>query len=151
MGAQLRPDARQKDGKLERLRDIVVRPGIEAEDRVRVAVMAGQHQDRALDPLLAHLLAELATVHVGQPDIEDDKIEHARFDLLDSGVAIGRFEHVEIVGQDKLLGQRLAKVVIVIHKKNFLQVGHVVASVPAGNACSSRARQDLQRRPHAVV
>ena len=65
MGAQLAADTRQKDGKLERLGDIVIGPRIQPVNRIGVGVLGGQHDNRTFHPLLAHQAAQLAAIGVG--------------------------------------------------------------------------------------
>ena len=75
--AQLSADAREQGAEAEGLGDVVVGAGIEAEDGVRLAVGGGQHDDRHRDAAPAHELAELAPVHVGQAEIQQDEVEAA--------------------------------------------------------------------------
>ena len=53
MLAQLRADARQQHCKAEWLGDIIVGPGFESEDRVRIAVVPRQHHHRTSIPVLS--------------------------------------------------------------------------------------------------
>ena len=73
--AELRPQPRQQHVQAERLGDVVVGAAIEAEDGVGVAFGAGQHEDGRAHPVAPHQPAQLAPVHVGKPDIEQDRVE----------------------------------------------------------------------------
>ena len=116
--AQLRADAGEQHGEAERLGHIVVGAGFEAEDRVGIGVVAGQHDDRRLVAALAQQLDRLAPVHVGQADIHDQKIDQAgarRCDALGGG---GLLQHVEFLVERKLLDQGGAQVVVIIDDQN---------------------------------
>ena len=97
--------------------------------------MTGQHQDRALHALLAHQPAELATVCVGQSDIEDHQIEQPRRDLRHGLLTIAGLEHVEILGHHELLAQRFAQVVLVIHQQDLFHLCHRLVSMPVQPTC----------------
>ena len=73
--AQLGADTGQQDRELERLGHVVVGAGVEPEDGIGVAVMTGEHQNRAFDALLAHQPAQLAAVRIGEPDVQDHEVE----------------------------------------------------------------------------
>src|SRR5690606_12314444 len=75
MLTELSPNARQEDSELERLRDVVIGAGIEAQDRVSVRSIAGEHDDRRLEARLAQSFAGLTAIHVRQPDVENDQVE----------------------------------------------------------------------------
>jgi hypothetical protein len=116
--AQLGADAGQQHRELERLGHVVVGARIEAEDRVGIAVMAGQHQDRAFHALLAHQPAQArahrcrAGRHRGSRDRKGPPWPlHRRL----TGLGL---EHVEFLGHHQLLGQRLAQVVVVIDQQD---------------------------------
>ena len=126
MGAELGADAGQEHRELERLGHVVIRPGLKAQDGVGVRVVARQHQDRALDALLAHDAGELAPVGVGEAHVEDHEVEEPRLGLGERVLAGGGLEHVEILGHHELLGQGLAQVVVVVHQENLLELRHRV-------------------------
>ncbi|MCY1228091.1 hypothetical protein D9M72_403880 [compost metagenome] len=90
MLAQLRTDTGKQHGEAERLRDIVVGAGLETEDRIRIGVVPGQHDDRRLEAALAQKLHRLAAIHVGQADIHDQEVHLLRPRGLDA-LAGGRF------------------------------------------------------------
>ena len=107
MGAQLCPDSRQQNRKLERFGHIIIGPGIQPQNRIGIAVIGRQHQDRAFHPLLAHLLAQLAPVRIRQADIKNKQIKKRCLDLFDGFMAVASFEYLEILGRAQLLGQRI--------------------------------------------
>lgn len=124
--AKLRPDASQKHRKFERLCYVVVRPCVETKDRVSIAVVTGQHQDRAFDALLAHDPAKLSTIGVRQTHIEYHQIVNRFLGTAQRILAIARFENVEVFGHDQLLAQRFAQVLIVINQQDFFNLSHWV-------------------------
>src|SRR5262245_12530345 len=65
--AQLRADTCKQDRKPERLGDVIVRPGLEAEDGVGIGVVAGQHDDRALKPFLRKMRTASRPSTSGRP------------------------------------------------------------------------------------
>ena len=84
MLTQLRADPCQKDRKFERLGDIVVRTGIQTQNGIRICVVTRQHEDRALDALLAHQATEFAAVRIRQSDVQNDQIIKTFFGALHS-------------------------------------------------------------------
>ena len=96
--AQMRPDAGEQHAEAERLGDIVIGAGIEAEDGVGIRCLRGQHDDRPLVAVAPHDLAGLAPVHVGQVDVEEDEVGAIVLERLDArvgvrGIADGEFAH----------------------------------------------------------
>ena len=126
--AELGADAGEQHRQLEGLGDIVVGAGVEAVDLVAVGGVAGQHQDRALDALLAQQPAELAAVHVGQADVEDDEVVVLLAGAGEAAVAVAGLEDVELLGQHQLVGQRLAQVGVVVDEEDLLHCCHVCLS-----------------------
>ena len=86
----MRAQAREQHAQAERLGDVVVGAGIEAEDGVGVGVGAGQHDDRHLDAVAAHEPAGLAPVHVGQADVEQDGVVIVALEAFERGVRRSR-------------------------------------------------------------
>ena len=68
MGAQ----ARQQDAHPDRFGDVIIGAGIEAENRVRVAVQGGQHDHRRVDALPPQHAADVAAIYVRQSYIQQD-------------------------------------------------------------------------------
>lgn len=121
---QLRPNPCQQNGELERLRHIVVCTSIKPEDRIRVRVVTRQHEDRALDTLLAQPAAKFAPVRVGKADVKNHEVEDPRLDFLHGFLAVGSLEDVEVFSHHKLLAQCLAQIVVIVNKQDLLQVRH---------------------------
>ena len=121
---QLGADTGKEDREFEWLGHIVIRTCIQPQNGIGIAVMAGQHQDGRLDPLLAHQAAQLAAIGVWQTDIKDDQIIERLFRTLHRARPILGFEHVKVFGHDQLFAQRLAQIFVIIDKQNFLQLGH---------------------------
>ena len=86
--------------------------------------MPGQHDDRALDALLAHQAAQLAAVHVGQADVEEHEVVVLLLGPRQPVGAGAGLEDVELLGQHQLVGQRLAQVGVVVDHQDFLQRAH---------------------------
>ena len=125
MLAQLRPDARQQHREAERLRHIVVGAGFEAEDGVGIGVMAGQHDDRRLEPVLAKDPHRLAAVDVGKADIHDDEVDMAALGRLHPlGAGLGR-DGLEFLMQGQLLDQGFAEFGIIVDDQNSTRIWHV--------------------------
>ena len=70
---QERAQPRQQLLDRERLREVVVRAGVEAEHAVAEAVERRQHQDRQVVALSPGLAADREAVAVGQAQVEDDR------------------------------------------------------------------------------
>ena len=123
--AQLRTDARQQHREAERLGDIVIGAGFEAEDRVGIGVVAGQHDDRRLEAVLAQDPHRLAAVDVGQADIHDDEVDLAALGRLHAlGAGFGR-DRVELLMQGQLLDQGFAEFGIIVDDQNSTRIWHV--------------------------
>ena len=118
MRAQLRAHPRQQHAQAERLGDIVVGAGIEAENGVGLARRARQHDDGDLDPLAAQEAADIAPVHVGQADIEQDQVETPGPRRLERGRAGRRFRGLERLVQAQLPDKRFAQAFVVLDDEN---------------------------------
>ena len=105
MLAQLGADAGQQHREAERLGHVVVGAGIEAEDRIRIAIRRRQHDDRALDAVLAQKLADLAPVHIGKADVEQDQVVMGFLDDLQGFGATASLRRLEFVMHGQLLGE----------------------------------------------
>ena len=103
MLAQLGADAGKKNRKFERLSDIVIGPCIQPQDRVGIAVMPREHQDRAFHATFAHPLAQLATIGIGQAHIKDHKIIGCGLGLFHAFSPSAGFEDVKVFGHHQLL------------------------------------------------
>ena len=152
--AKLCADTRKQNREFERLGHIVIRPRVKAKDGVGVAIMASQHEDRAFDPLFAHQLAKLAPVRIRQAHVENHEVVKPFLGLHHGLAAVAGFEDIEILGHDKLFGQGLAQVFIIIDKQDFLDLGHIDLPFPCYvMTCGPPAceRQELLQFSHGLV
>ena len=78
---------------------------------------AGQHDDGRADTGAAQQAADLAPVHVGQADIEQDGVEALLGADVERRLAAVGFPAFEIVDQAQLLGQRLAQRLVVVDQQ----------------------------------
>ncbi len=100
--AKQRPRPRLKLGSIERLGDVIVRPGVEEGDFLFFGVASGEHEDRSAGPF-----ADLAT-HVGARDIreseiEDDQVRSLRCRAIDALSAGGCLDHLGTGGLKRVL------------------------------------------------
>ena len=72
--AQQRADPRQHFLEMKRLGDIIVGAGVEALHLVAPAVARGQDQDRHRASVAAPCLQHRDAVHLGQADVEHDRV-----------------------------------------------------------------------------
>jgi hypothetical protein len=120
----MRAQARQQHAEAERLGDIVVGAGVEAENGVGVGVGAGQHDDRHLDAVAPHQPAGLAPVHVGQADVEQDGVVVVGLQAVERrGAGLGAGD-VELLVKAQLFGQGVAQLGIVVDDQNLFAVLH---------------------------
>src|SRR5690606_18266495 len=127
MLTELSPNARQEHGELERLRDVVIGAGIEAQDRVSVRSIAGEHDDRRLEARLAQSFAGLTAIHVRQPDVENDQVEMAVLCGFHAACGVSYRGDLELVVKGKLVAQGLAKVLVVIDDENLACCTHSIS------------------------
>ena len=87
--AQGGPDAGDELGDLERLLDVVVGAGLEADDDIDRVGARGQHHDRdRRGP--ADRPADLEAVEARQHDVEEHEVERLRGEPLEAGGAVAR-------------------------------------------------------------
>src|SRR5713101_3179058 len=120
MLAQMGAQASQQDIDAERLGDVVVGARFEAEDGVGVGVGGGQHDDRRAHALAAHQLAQLAAVHVGQADIEQDGVVMGELGPLQPLGGRADLDGGETVIEVELLGEHSPQRLVVVDQQNFL-------------------------------
>ena len=116
--SQLGPRAGQQDPEAEGLGDVIVGAGFETENRVGVAVRGGQHDDRHVVAHAPGQPANLAPIHVGKPDVEQDQVEAVVLHGLDGLASRRRFGDGEVLVKMKLLGERTAQWGVVIDNQN---------------------------------
>ncbi|VTZ62330.1 hypothetical protein EMEDMD4_370194 [Sinorhizobium medicae] len=116
--AKLGADAGQQNREAEGLRHIVVGAGLEAENRIGVRVMAGEHDDRGLEAAFAQKLHRLAPIHIRQTDIHDQEIDLAGTSGLNAFTG-GRFlQKIELFVKGELLYQGLTQIIVVVDKED---------------------------------
>ena len=100
--------------------------------------MAGEHDDRRLEAVLAQDAHRLAAVDVGQPHIHEHQVDLAALGRLHPlGAAVDR-DGVELLVQRQLLDQRFAQFGIVIDNQDGTLVGHR-SKAPSREYSRSRA------------
>jgi hypothetical protein len=111
-----RRQAREKLSRLERLRHVVVRAGVEPLDLVRGGRAGREHEDGDGVALVAQLVHDLDAVHAGEHDIHDDGVVQAALRGGEAGVTVVHGLAVESgVGHDADDG--IGKVPLVLHDK----------------------------------
>src|SRR5579863_708387 len=126
---ELRPEPRQQHVQPEWFGDVVVGAGVESEHGIGLAVGGGQHQNRRTHAFAPHQPAQLAAVHVRQPDVEDHGVV-----ILPLGKVkrLGRsrgFDRHEFFMQLQLLGERMAQGRIVVDDHDPAAGRHKAGSV----------------------
>ena len=124
---KMRAQPRQEDAEPERLCHIVIGACIEAGHRVGLAVGRGQHDDRRADPAAAHPAAQFAAVHIGEPDIEENRVEPLaprRGERLHRSVALDGGKLAVLL---QLLGQRMAQCRVVIDDQDLAKTAHTLS------------------------
>jgi hypothetical protein len=116
--AELGADAGQQHAQLERLGDVVVGAGIQAEDRIGFGIGAGQHDDRRGDAIASQNTANFAPIHVRQSDIQQDQVVALGLAEIDRGGAVFGFGGAEFLMQAELLRQRLAQGAVIVDQQD---------------------------------
>ena len=86
--------------------------------------MAGQHDDRRLEAVLAQNADRFAAVDVGETDIHDHEVDLAGLGGLHALRAVLDGDGLKFLVQRQLLGQRIAQLGIVIDDQNFTRIRH---------------------------
>ena len=144
--AQLGADAGQQRAEAEGLGDIVVGARVEAEDGVGLGVGGGQHDDRHRDPVPPHQLADLAPVHVGEADVQQDEVEAAGLHGLQRRPPGRGFARRELLVHVQLLGEGLAQGPVVIDDQDVLSRAHGGVPMAASPSVTHRPMAPLGRR-----
>ena len=92
--AKRRPDARNELGQLERLADVVVGPGLQADHDVERVAARGQHDDRDRR-FAADLAGDLQAVEAGEHHVEQDEVGPLRPESRQPVAAVGRGDDAE--------------------------------------------------------
>ena len=86
--------------------------------------MAGQHDDRRLETVLAQDAHSLAPVDVGQAHVHDHEIDLAGLGGLHAfGSVLGR-DRLEFLMQGELLDQGVAQFGVVVDNQNLSDIRH---------------------------
>src|SRR4029079_14776802 len=127
---KLRTDARQQHGEAERLWGVVGGAGFQPEDGIGVGVVAGQHDDRGLETVLAQYAHGLAAIDVGQTDIHDHQIDLPGLGFgYTLGAGIDR-HRLEFVVEGELLDQGGPQFRVIVDDQDLAAVGHRVSGSP---------------------
>src|SRR6476660_1152973 len=122
--AELGADAGEQHAELERLGDIVIGAGFQAENGVGIGGLRCEHDDRPLEAAAAEQLAGLASIDVGKPNIEKHEVHMAVARQLEAFRGIGREQRIELLVQGKLLAQGVAKLIVVIDDQDLARIAH---------------------------
>src|SRR5438477_5538144 len=126
---QMRAQPRQEDAEPERLRHIVIGAGIEPRHSVGLAVGRSQHDDGRADPGATHPAAQLAAIHIGEPDIEEDRVEPLaprRGERLHRSVGLDGGKLAVLL---QLLGQRMAQCRVVVDDQDLAKTAHTLSTL----------------------
>jgi hypothetical protein len=110
--AEKRADAAAELADRERLRDVVVRPELEAEDLVELVVAGREHDDRHR-ALGTEPLAHLEPVELGQHQIEHDQVDVLLPEPLQRLLAVTRVHDPESLALERIGEQFLNRVLVV--------------------------------------
>ena len=150
--AQLRADTGQKNGEFEWLGDVIIRTSVKTQNGVAVAVMPCEHHNRAFHALLAHQAAQFTAICVRQAHVKDHQIIERLFRPRHCFGAVTSLEDIEIFCHNELFAQRLAQVLVIIDKQDFLELCHEslrfcwITDVP-----KTRIRQVMLQIAHGLV
>src|SRR5664279_6582477 len=92
-----RPQPSEQFIDAERFGDVVIRPGIQGLHLVTAAGTSGKHDDRHSRPA-TQPPDHLDTVHIGQPEVEDDDVGYVRRGVGQGVPAVGRRADVVAAG-----------------------------------------------------
>ena len=113
-----RPDAGQQLVELERLRQVVVGPGVETPDHVLDGVSGGEHEDRGVPALPPQLHGDLEAVLLRQDDVQQDDVVVVHVGQHGGLVAVGGdVHHVALLPQALLDESR--DFAVVFHHEDF--------------------------------
>ncbi len=86
--------------------------------------MARQHDDGMLEIILAQQAASLAPIHVGQADIEENKVGVLAFHGGEGLRGAMSDVRLELFVQRELLRQRQRKVLIIVDNQDIARIAH---------------------------
>ncbi len=114
--AEERPDAAPELTNGEGLRDVVVRPQLEADHLVQLVVSGREHDDRH-GALGAQPPAHLEPVELREHEVEDDEVDPLRSEPLERLLAVPRLHDAEAVPLERI-GEELLHGVLVVDKED---------------------------------
>jgi len=125
--AQDRADAAAQLGRSERLGDVVVGAGLEAEDRVRLGVQRREHDDRDdVAPLAQRATDVVAVRPAAERDVEQHDVEARRRRAVDRRAPVGdRRDPVPLALEQT--PDLLAQLGLVVGHEDVERVGHSAA------------------------
>ncbi len=90
-----------------------------------IGVVAGQHDDRRLEPVLAQDAHGFPAVDIGQTDVHDHQVELTGLGRLHRlGSVFDRYR-LELLVQRKLFDQRLTQFRIVVDDQDLAGICHI--------------------------
>ena len=127
MLAQLGANARQQHRKPEWLGDVIIGTGFEPENGVGIGVVAGQHDDRGLEAVLAQDANGFAPIHVRESHVHDHEIDMPGLGCLYALAAVLDGDRFEFLVERKLLDQCFAQLLVIVHNQDLAGIGHCSA------------------------
>jgi hypothetical protein len=122
--AQYRADSRKQLARGKRLRQIVVRPHLEADDAVRFLAPRRQHQDRNFIRLVCpQVAAEREAVVARHHEVKHDQIDAVAGEHLAHLSAIGH-RGDPIAASGKVSVQEFAQLPVVVNDENVVRIPH---------------------------
>ena len=89
-----RTQTRQQFTEAERLGEIIVGARVQAAHYVGNRVLSREHQHRGCDSLLTKLLGQFESIHLGQHDVEHDRVKLVGVSEFPAFAAVGSTHHV---------------------------------------------------------
>jgi hypothetical protein len=138
------PEPREQLARLEGLRQIVVRPQLEADHAVHGVAQRSQHQNRR-SGASTDLPTYIKAIHVGQHQVEDDGVEVFPRVQQESGCASGRPSRTE-TRPVEIVADQIGKAVVVLNQQNAVRHRPILAPTPAAPIAHSplKVLLDLQ-------
>ena len=141
--AQQGPDPGQQLGQPEGLRHVVVRAGVEADDRVDLLGARREHEDQLLGAHLADLAAHLEAFDVREAEVQHQQVEALVRGPLDPLPALRGSDDVVALPTEHPL-ERGADVLVILHQQH---PGHRLERKPAPSGGSGHRIPLSARNP----
>ena len=114
--AQQRPHPGEQFGEPERLGDVVVGAGVEADDGVHLVDAGGEDQHRGAVPFGTHPAGHLQAVHLGQAEVKNDQVDAPLQCPLEGLRAVGA--HLNLIALPaQRTGERLGNRGVILGEK----------------------------------